>query len=99
MPAAGELTALGFLFTPRFECSLGSGADAAARVRFEFQDGRSWLRFSPLTSNANAKARVRLLTARQSGELWVDEVKRGPWDSATEIAATIASEIEVRSAD
>jgi pimeloyl-ACP methyl ester carboxylesterase len=60
MPDSGELVVLGFLVTPRFNCVLGKGDDAAARVKYEFKDGTARFNFTPLTSNSKAKVVLTL---------------------------------------
>ena len=60
MPATGELTVIGFVVTPRFQCVLGSGDDAVAKMKFDLRDGAAKFAFSPISSNKQAKARVTL---------------------------------------
>lgn len=61
MPAAGVLTVLGFLVTPRFTCTLGTGEDAAASVSYQFQQNGATLQFLPITSNVQASGKLYIM--------------------------------------
>ena len=61
MPDAGNLIVLGYIFTPKFNCYFGSGADAAASVEYHFGGDLATFSFTPLTSDHSKTGMLTLL--------------------------------------
>lgn len=99
MSAAGELVVLGFVVTPRFTCVLGRGDDAAARLKYEFKDGRVKFALTPMTSDPKAKVVVTLAEKLEKGAVSVDGKSAPHLDQGGKMAAegTLNSSIEFTS--
>jgi len=89
MQPTGELTVLGFIVTPKFSIVLGTGDDAAARVRYAFTATGASFAFTPMTSNANVRAVLlfSLETAEKSWDVFVNNAKNATIPRGTKRSA------------